>query len=189
MKPIFIDSPEAAELKTVTGWMSRNGIFCGDDEKLARIHGYTHVHCECGNDHEKGYCADLWRLLEKKEFATYPLKPWDKSTVAVNLLGADHYFYDFESLVDYVGDSGISDLSELRLVHCDGHGLTEIDYDHWTDDLAEDGELPDAVYEALKKLNEAIRNEGDVCWLPSKTAVDLSDEQKTELLKVVMGLA
>ena len=42
-KPIIMeDSPEAASIKTVTGWVSRTGRFCGDDERMARFDGSTH---------------------------------------------------------------------------------------------------------------------------------------------------
>ena len=34
-KPIIMeDSPEAASIKTVTGWVSRTGRFWGNDERL-----------------------------------------------------------------------------------------------------------------------------------------------------------
>lgn len=44
-KIIPYDSPEAASFKTVTGWVSSDGIFCGNDEHVARYRGCTHIKC------------------------------------------------------------------------------------------------------------------------------------------------
>lgn len=47
-KRILYDSPEAASVQTVTGWVSSRGMFCGNDEHMARHHGSTHRVCEKG---------------------------------------------------------------------------------------------------------------------------------------------
>ena len=39
---IMEDSPEAASIQTVTGWVSRTGRFWGNDERMARFDGSTH---------------------------------------------------------------------------------------------------------------------------------------------------
>ena len=59
-KRILYDSPEAASVQTVTGWVSSRGMFCGNDEHMARHHGSTHRVCEKNLDHgeheTRGYC-------------------------------------------------------------------------------------------------------------------------------------
>lgn len=46
---ILPSSDEAAQQVTVTGWRSREGLFYGNDERIARWAGATHVECsECG---------------------------------------------------------------------------------------------------------------------------------------------
>ncbi|MEQ1969482.1 ead/Ea22-like family protein, partial [Xenorhabdus nematophila] len=50
-KIVMYDSPEAAQIKIVTGWVSRDGRFWGDDERMARYCGATHRQCENNPDH------------------------------------------------------------------------------------------------------------------------------------------
>lgn len=46
---IMRESAEAASFQTVTGWVSSNGHFYGNDERTARYDGCTHQLCEsCG---------------------------------------------------------------------------------------------------------------------------------------------
>lgn len=57
-KVIMRDSPEAASLQTVSGWVSRHGRFFGSDESIARYDGCTHVACSrCGAATEKRWTA------------------------------------------------------------------------------------------------------------------------------------
>ena len=39
---ILPESPEAASVQTVTGWVSRTGRYWGNDERMARYDGSTH---------------------------------------------------------------------------------------------------------------------------------------------------
>ena len=41
-KIILPESPEAASIQTVTGWVSSNGRYWGNDEHMARYDGSTH---------------------------------------------------------------------------------------------------------------------------------------------------
>ena len=40
-KIVLLEDAEAATLKTVTGWVSRDGLFFGSDERTARWSGAT----------------------------------------------------------------------------------------------------------------------------------------------------
>ena len=56
-KVIMFDSDEAAQYKTnLSGWVSRDNHFFGEDEHMARYVGCTHRKCEdCGEPTEKGW--------------------------------------------------------------------------------------------------------------------------------------
>jgi len=184
-KPIFIESPQAAQIKTVTGWFSRIGTYWGNDEKMARFEGHTHIHCPCGKDHERGYCSIEHKQRLEKDFASYPKLPFDKGSGVFNLLGTDTFFYEFSGILEYISEEGIVDINNLKLVHCEGQGLSTLDSDHWADELPEDGELPDCVYEAMQALNLAIKQAGDVSYYPASKAVAFTDEQQKEISQLI----
>lgn len=167
-------SDEAASIKTVTGWVDRHGRFWGDDERIARYSGCTHVACsECGKPSEKHYtkCSECRELAQVKQWDSFEKKPWDGETPVTLHIG-DEYFFDSESFYDWCLDQDI-DPKTVQLVHCKPQYLRQVDEDHWCDDLAEDGELPNGVQAALDALNAAIREHDEpVSWWPSKVAVD-----------------
>jgi len=82
-KVIPFDSPEAARLVTVTGWVSSDGRFFGnldDAERIARYAGCTHQPCgECGVLCEKMYtrCPECRAKEESKRFAEKKRQEWD----------------------------------------------------------------------------------------------------------------
>lgn len=186
---VHYDSPEAASVQTVTGWVSRGGRFWGDNEHMARWDGCTHVVCEgCSSPSKKPYthCEACRRKKEAERFAAFPHKPWDGSTPVSTQFG-DDIFWDMGDLMDYCDDNGIrseEDLKSLRLVHCSPETLRPVDESYWTDELPEDiNDLPDEVYEALDALNEACKNAGTVMWFPMDEAVALTPEQCEEILR------
>ena len=60
---IMYDSPEAASIKTITGWVSSAGRFWGDNEHMARYDGSTHMKCKNNPDHPMGVGAICDYLL------------------------------------------------------------------------------------------------------------------------------
>lgn len=174
-KPMILNtSNEAAQLKTVTGWVDRDGRFWGKDERMARWSGATHIACQrCGTPHYKAWtlcngCRDLaaierWEKLERK--------PWDGES-PVCLYDGDKYFFDLESFLEWCADHDVKP-QEANLVHCKPQYLSQVDEDHWADDLAEDEELPPNVLDALAALNAQIRaHKKPISWWPSEIAVD-----------------
>lgn len=172
-KIILNTSDEAAKLMTVTGWVDRSGHFWGNDERMARYAGATHLACEqCGAPHSKNWhcepCtssrkADAWAKLKKR--------PWD-GTTPVTLHDGDEFFFDAESFVNWCADNDVRP-EDVRLVHCKPQHLSTIDEDHFADDLPEDGELPPAIAEALAALNTAIQaHTKPVSWWADNVAVD-----------------
>jgi hypothetical protein len=56
-------------------------------------------------------------------------------------------------------------------VICEPQNLSEINEDHWHDELPEGGDLPSAVSDALDALNAAIRANTEFTWYPGRTAL------------------
>lgn len=168
---VMNSSDEAAELKTVTGWVSRTGHFYGNDERLARWDGCTHVPCNsCGTAVEKCYtmCGACKAAKELDRYAALPKVEWDGETPLYSEV-ADEYFFDRQALEDKLYDEDITPES-LRLVICTPNYPRQIDYDHWCDELPEDGELPDDIADAVAALNEVIEKSAALSWSPGKQA-------------------
>ena len=164
---IMYDAPEAASLQTVTGWVTADGRFFGQDENLARFCGATHRRCENNPDHPvheiRDYCAHCHSEKRAKFFAAMPTKDWTGEPL-VNFDG-DLYFFDVDSLRDYLIDSAV-DLADLRLCICEPNMPPELDpNDIFCDDLPEDGEIhDDQLLAAFDLLNEVISKAEPLSW-------------------------
>ena len=173
-KIVMFDSPESASVKTVTGWVSADGRFFGQDENLARFCGATHRRCKNNADHPVhevgGYCDQCHSEKRAKVFAAMPTKDWDGEPL-VDFDG-DHYFFDVGSLRDYLLDSDVS-LEDMRLCICEPNMPREIDpSDVFSDDLPEDGEIrDDQMLAAFDLLTEMIRKAEPLSWSQGKFAV------------------
>jgi hypothetical protein len=186
MDPIFYDSPEAASIKTVTGWVARTGEYCGNNEHMARWCGCTHKRCEtegCQSILERSDFTICSECRHKKSLAKYEARPraaWD----GVSMLysdACDEYFSDPEEALDFAEDHYKS-LADLRLIICVPNRLSAIYEDHWHDELPEDGELPDGVAIALESLNEAIAESGPSSWEPGEFALGLLEGNESGTL-------
>jgi hypothetical protein len=179
-KIIMRDSDEAASIKTVTGWVSSNGHFWGDDERMARYDGSTHRLCECGAVVEK--CRTKCPACEKKDrdakFDALEKVVWDGQPLVTD--DDDQYFFNIEDLLDYCHDVGVQP-QDLRLRICRPQYGREIGDDYFCDELAVDGEVPDVIMEAMDVLNKAIKDAGPLSWFPSEFAAIIPDEYKVEL--------
>ena len=163
---IMYDSPEAATLKTVTGWVSADGRFFGSDEHMARWSGCTHKVCECGNTFSKLYtiCETCRAKNKRKRYAEMPFKEWDRST-PVAAHGGDEYFFAPDEIEDYCNEHECN-ASDLQLVICIPNKLWEVSSEIWQDIAPEDeGDfLPKEVELAIKELNKVIGNAKPVSW-------------------------
>lgn len=173
---IMFDSAEAAELKTVTGWVSASGRFWGDDEYMARFDGATHRQCKENPEHPihsvRGYCSVCHEEERSQVFAKKPFKVWNGEPLVP--FDDDRYFFDEDSLLDYLLDEEI-DVADLRLCICEPNMPHEIDpADHFCDDLPEDGEIRDGdLLAAFELLNEMIRKSEPLSWSEGKYAAQL----------------
>lgn len=176
-KPIIMfDAPEAASLQTVTGWVSADGRFFGGDENLARYCGATHRRCEKNPDHSiyevNSSCDECRHARRQAKFAAMPIKEWTGEPLVI--FDGDQYFFDEDSLRDYLIDSDI-ELADLQFCICEPNYPSQIDpADHFCDDLPEDGEIcDDQLVAAFELLNEMIRKSDPLSWSQGEFATQL----------------
>jgi len=78
---VMFNSDQAAQFRTnLSGWVSRNGRYFGNDERAARYDGCTHTICEdCGNPVDRGYliCQECREKRDKSKYDAMP-KVWNK---------------------------------------------------------------------------------------------------------------
>ena len=162
-KMILIDSDEAASIQTVTGWVSRNGRFCGEHEDLARYDGCTHRKCDsCGLPTPKSgwlTCNSCRAANNQKKYNELPEREWNGEVVA--LFDDDTYFFEEEEFLDWCEDYEIAPES-VDLVICEAQYADEIDLeDHLCDIMPEgmsaEDVLPHEVIELIEKANVIIR--------------------------------
>jgi hypothetical protein len=176
-KPIIMfDAPEAASLQTVSGWVSADGRFFGEDENLARYCGATHRSCNANPEHQiyevNSYCKECHQERRQAKFAAMQIKEWSGEPLVI--FDSDQYFFDEDHLRDYLIDSDI-DLADLQLCICEPNYPRPIDpSDVFSDDLPEDGEIRDDQLEAaFDLLNEMIRKAEPLSWSEGKFAASL----------------
>lgn len=179
-KVIMFDSDEAAHKVTVTGWVSSDGRFYGDDERIARYAGCTHRKCDtCENVVDKGriYCDSCTHKRTLARYEALPTKEWDGET-PLCCFDDDRYFFDWDSVEEYCEDNECS-VDDLLLVICDPVKPRHFDGSLFEDYLAEDCEAPDAVLAALDVLNKAIDESLPFSWYPGKVRPILTKSNQT----------
>lgn len=170
---ILSTSDEAAEYKTgLSGWVSRDGRYYGDDERMARWAGATHVPCrECGTPTEKGWviCEACRERKDDEKYAARPRQAWAGEPLYSET--TDRWFFDEGSLDDYCEDEQV-DRNDLRLIICEPVYAHEIDpNEYYTDELPEDGEVDGDLADAFDALNALIRERRKpLSWKPGKFA-------------------
>ena len=175
-KVVMYESPQAASIQTVTGWVGADGRFWGKDEHMARWCGATHRQCEKNPDHPiheiRFYCQQCHQESRRAKFAAMRVKEWSGEPLVI--FDSDQYFFDKDSLRDFLIDSDI-DLTDLQLCVCEPNMPREIDpSDVFSDDLPEDGEIRDQqLVAAFELLNEMIRQSEPLSWTEGKFAASL----------------
>jgi hypothetical protein len=183
---IMFESPEAAQLKTVIGWVSRSGHFWGNDQRMARWDGCTHQLCGdgCGTAVERSYtrCEGCQDKRDAAAYMELDRDDWDGVTPLWSD-AADRMFFSASDLQDYCRDEG-KQPRELRLLLCDACSFHFIDEDDFADDLPEDCEAPDELRQALRKFNESIKeinDKGIGAWQATRVAAVVPDFTQEEL--------
>ncbi|MBI6550692.1 hypothetical protein [Xenorhabdus lircayensis] len=109
-------------------------------------------------------------------FAEMELQPWDRETPLV-IFDTDQYFWNEDELDEYCDEHAVKP-SELQLVICGPNYPSQIDgAEYFSDDLPEDGELPDELRQAFDVLNAVIRNCQPLSWSQGKYAAIVSDSE------------
>lgn len=188
---IMYDSDEAAKHVTVSGWVSRDGVFWPDKdnpksaEHHARWGGCTHLTCECGNTHKKTWtiCDDCRRKKADERYLAKPYKDWEGEPLC--LRDDDTYFFSEDELEYWAEEHEIEDLSIIELVICEPQYATEINADDYFCDL-----LPEDMYvhdvapklaEAIEQVNKVIREEREIMsWVPGKFRTTYKREKADE---------
>ena len=170
---ILPESPEAASVQTVTGWVSRTGRYWGNDERMARYDGSTHRKCECGEIIEKRiYCMTCHEKQELDKFLAMEKKPWDGVAMLYSLLSGEYYSTPGDAL-DYADENEIN-LEDLQLIICEPNYAQEIDSSYWSDQLPDDDYGNDVLEDAIKVLNQTIKGQ-ILSWSAGDFALDLTD--------------
>ena len=177
---VLIDSPEAAHHRTgIRGWVSRRGNYFGEGangEGLARYDGCTHVPCrQCGKPVEKSWtaCDDCRNLAEIARYEAMPRAEWDGKAMLYSQ--ANDKFYETPDDAAEDLDDADDELSGLRLVICRPVYARQIESDYFSDDMAEDQELPGAIIDAMDAFNKAVAGI-IVSWEPGKTALAMTED-------------
>ena len=177
---IMYDSDEAAQIRTVRGWVSSDGKFWGDNEHLARFSGSTHEKCEtegCENLVEKRLfytvCDECRDAAKVKKFDSYPTVPWDGETPLM-LYDSDIFFFDSDSIL-YFCEENEMDPVELKVLLCNPVPYPRFDIDNFLAGvMSEDGDIPEEVIDAADKLNSALSKMEPQLWESTDVAVILS---------------
>lgn len=174
---IPFDSDEAASLTTVTGWVSRRGIFYGDNERGARYDGCTHKPCgDCGELIPRDsliYCRPCLGTRDAKRYAEMPREEWDGVTPLV-LYRTDTYFFDEDELDEYCAENNVA-REDLQLVICEPlrpRLVSALDlFDDALPEDADEDDIPSAVRDAVDALNRELRAVAPLAWTEGKYAV------------------
>lgn len=180
-KMVLDTSDEAARFVTgLSGWVSRDGRFWGENEKTARYAGSTHHLCECGKPVENPWikCADCRKKADDEMFRSFPRQEWDEKT-PIALFDGDKFFFDRNQLEEWCEDHETTP-GDLQLVICEPNYAREIDEDFYCDDLPEDQSLEDAAPELADKIAEInqyiLDNKPILSWGEGKIAAIVKQE-------------
>jgi hypothetical protein len=167
----------AAFIGTARGWISRDGRFYGDDERMARWAGSTHSLCECGKVMPREYlkCGACRDKADEERFQSCPAQPWD-GTSPVFSDARDEFFTgldDAESALD-VGET----LADLRLLICRPI-YAVLSLDHFDDIIPTEGcgDVPVELESAIESFNKAVAGVV-VSWDPVNVRVALEGGAK-----------
>lgn len=164
-----MDSPEAAQRKEYILWVSRNGRGY-TDEHTARWDGCTHVLCStCGKPTPKHYliCDECRRIKRKAKYMAMPFREWDGKTLLC-IHDTDTYFQDEDDIFMYCEENDIKS-EDLDLVLCEPvmpHALDP--HDFYSDDLAEDCDMPDEIINAFDLLNKTLATASPLSYREGK---------------------
>jgi ribosomal protein L40E len=165
---VLPNSPDAASLQTVSGWVSRSGHFFGANERLARYDGSTHSICTgCGAKAPKSYtlCDTCRDAEETARWNKREIVEWD-GTTPFCLDDGSKYFFDIDDFFDWFDDGSFDDgfkPEDVRLLLCVPVFFKQVDTEYWNDAFSDDdlesdhNPLPAEIAKALVEFNKVIK--------------------------------
>jgi len=174
---IMFDSPEAAQYRTnISGWVSRGGVYFGDDEFsecAARQAGCTHMLCRsCGatpTPEHRPVCPACSAAAERTWYDSLPRAEWDGQALLYSEVQGRYYTSPGNATASLCAGETLAD---LRLTICTPNYASPIDPDYFADEMGEDSELPADIHDAMEEFNRAV--DGIVLsWSPGQTALAL----------------
>lgn len=142
----------------------------------ASIENYcTHDDCkECGKEFKKKYTHESYcgACLNKRRVDRYnalELVEWDGETPLVTF-NDDQYFYNEDDIISYCENHECQP-SDLMLVLCTTSNLSQIDFDHWMDEVHEHWEPSAELARRLNEFNEFLSKESSNTWFEGKKRV------------------
>lgn len=181
-KKIIMDhSDEAAQLKTVTGWVSSDGRFFGNDERTARYAGSTHRTCDCGaiTERSRSKCDKCFDKQRWEKYKTLETKVWDGEEPLV-FWDDDKFFWTDSDLMDYCEEEQIQP-QDLQLVFAKPVYGSYLDSDYFSDELSDEGELPDSIIQEMDKFNEVVKEAGPLSWTSGNIAAIIPEQYKVDI--------
>lgn len=174
-KIVMFDSPGAAAYMTgISGWVSNDGRFFGDNEDAARYAGCTHVLCSaCTAPTRKwfqlcGACRDDAAI---KRYNQRPRAKWD-GKVPLYSEELEEYFFDMCAVQERLDDlEECLSIEDLRLRICEPVYATPLEADHFEDCLPDGEDLPDFIRDAIEEFNKAVHGI-ILSWEPGKYAME-----------------
>lgn len=175
---ILTDSDEAASIRTVTGWVSRDGLFFGSNEQSARYHGASHRKCQtCGGIIEKAtFCRPCHEKNMEAKYLSLPREPWNGEGLLFSRAFDDYTSDPFDFLEEKISYQEEGEepwtLERLQFQLCKPAIAWEIDpNDYYEGHLPEEGEVDSAVEAAFEELNAKLRELKSVLsWSPINVA-------------------
>lgn len=131
--------------------------------------------CKGNQEHpphkKNNYCLECHDERIKAKWEAMPSKELDGSPVTI--YDTDQYFFDAESLHDFLCDEGLA-VDDIRLVFCIPNKAREINpNEHFCDKLDEDGEVSAELAAAFDALNAVINRQPPMSWSPGNVRVIL----------------
>lgn len=98
-----------------------------------------------------------------------PTVEWD-GVAMIYSDSRDKYYSSPDDAYDDIEEDG--DISEMRLIVCVPNYVRPLEGDYCCDEMSEDGDIPNAVEEAIDAFNKAV--EGIILsWSPGKFRLDI----------------
>jgi hypothetical protein len=176
---ILPEDPAAAEYRNnISGWVSRNRHYFGEEEDLARYDGATHRKCKtCAVIIPKNsYCRACSFAREEIKFNAMPVKPYDGESMLYSVLH-NEYFSSLDDATEYADNEDIP-VGNLMLVICEkeyGRTIDPEDFFDLPDDVDSLRDVAPVLAGLIDAVNAHIESGAEcLAWVPGDFAVEMA---------------